>query len=151
MKALETKRLILRPFTPEDREEIHRLVYADPQVAPNWTGQTWTLDEITESFERKLAQRENELDFQAVILKEIDNLIGLIGFQQYDPGEIYNYVVFENETSRLDNANTVQVELTYALGREYWGKGYATEASLAMIEHGFQELGIDRIIRFSCS
>lgn len=37
MKVLETERLILRPFRLEDREEIHRLVYADPQVAPFWS------------------------------------------------------------------------------------------------------------------
>ena len=38
MHVLETERLILRPFRLADREQIHRLVYADPQVAPGWTG-----------------------------------------------------------------------------------------------------------------
>lgn len=146
MKALETERLILRPFSLEDREEIHRLVYADPEVAPFWSMRSWELDEITESFENKRAQRQNELDFQAIVLKETKNLIGLIGFQQYNLGEIYNYVIFENESSQLDDSDTVQVEITYALGRQYWGKGYATEAGQAMIEYGFQKLGIDRII-----
>lgn len=56
MKALETERLLLRPFRPEDKAEIHRLVYAGPKVAPFWSSRTWALEEITESFARKLAQ-----------------------------------------------------------------------------------------------
>lgn len=147
MKVLETERLILQPFRLEDRAEIHRLVYADPQVALFWSGQTWALDEITESFARKLAQRENGLDFQAIVLKATDTLIGLIGFQLYEAGEIEQYMLFKNQASRLDyDENFIQVELTYALGRAYWGKGYATEAGRAMIKHGFQELGIGRIV-----
>lgn len=53
MKVLETERLLLRPFQLEDKAEIHRLVYADPQVAPFWSSRTWAIEEITESFARQ--------------------------------------------------------------------------------------------------
>jgi RimJ/RimL family protein N-acetyltransferase len=118
MKTLETDRLTLRPFTMADKIEIHRLVYADPGVAPFWSGRTWALDEITESFAKKLAQPENGLDFHAVELKPTGLLMGLIGFQLYEAGEIEQYMVFENEASRVkDDPEFFQVEITYALGR----------------------------------
>lgn len=147
MKVLETERLILRSFHPEDQKEIHRLVYADPRVAPGWTGRTWALDEIKESFARKLAQRANGLDFQAMVLKATGELMGLIGFQLYEEGEIEQYMIFEHAASRraYDPA-FVEVEITYALGYVFWHKGYATEAGRALIEHGFRELNIGRIV-----
>lgn len=147
MKVLETDRLILRPFRLEDRGEIHRLVYADPQVAPGWTGRTWALDEITESFARKLAQRTNGLDFQAITLKATGDLMGLIGFQLYEEGEMEKYMTFEHEASRraYDPA-FFEVELTYALGYAFWHQGYTTEAGRALIEYGFHELNIGRIV-----
>ncbi len=147
MKVLETERLILRPFQPEDRKEIHRLVYADPQVAPGWTGRTWALDEITESFARKLAQRPNGLDFQAIVLKATVELLGLIGFQLYEADEIEQWMTFEHATSRRAyDPEFIEVEITYALGYAFWHKGYATEAGQALIEHGFRELNIGRIV-----
>ncbi len=33
-------------------------------------------------------------------------------------------------------------ELGYAIGRQWWGNGYATEASGAMLKHGFESLGL---------
>ena len=147
MKVLETERLILRPFRLEDRAEIHRLVYADPQVAPFWSSRTWVLDEITESFARKLVQRPNGLDFQAITLKTTGDLMGLIGFQLYAAGDIDEYMIFEHAASRLTyDPAFFEVELTYALGYAFWHKGYATEAGQALIEHGFGILNIGRIV-----
>ncbi len=36
-------------------------------------------------------------------------------------------------------------ELGYALGRRWWGRGYATEACRAMLAYGFGTLGLDEI------
>lgn len=40
------------------------------------------------------------------------------------------------------------MELTYAIGRAYWKRGYATEAGAALIPEGFDHLGIDRIVNW---
>ena len=81
------------------------------------------------------------------MLKAPGDLLGLIGFQLHEEGEIEQYIIFENETSRraYDPA-FFEVEITYALGYEFWHKGYATEAGRALIEHGFRVLNIGRIV-----
>jgi len=38
------------------------------------------------------------------------------------------------------------VELGWLLAREHWGHGYATEAALALRDHGFAKLGFTRLI-----
>ena len=39
-----------------------------------------------------------------------------------------------------------EIELGYRLRREAWGKGYATEGSRALIDKGFAELGVERVV-----
>jgi RimJ/RimL family protein N-acetyltransferase len=38
------------------------------------------------------------------------------------------------------------VELGYRLTRASWGKGYATEAAGAVMEHAFTSLGLERLV-----
>ncbi|MES2764053.1 MAG: GNAT family N-acetyltransferase [Bacteroidota bacterium] len=42
--------------------------------------------------------------------------------------------------------DTKDTDLGYRFMQKYWGKGYATEASLACIDHGFNVLKLKRII-----
>ena len=37
-------------------------------------------------------------------------------------------------------------ELAYGLRRDRWGRGYATEAAQACVRHGFEVLGLGRIV-----
>lgn len=37
-------------------------------------------------------------------------------------------------------------ELSYGLRRDRWGRGYATEAARACVRHGFEELGVAKIV-----
>jgi RimJ/RimL family protein N-acetyltransferase len=38
-----------------------------------------------------------------------------------------------------------RAELGYWIGLPFWGRGYATEAARALMDHGFATLGLDRI------
>jgi ribosomal-protein-alanine N-acetyltransferase len=40
----------------------------------------------------------------------------------------------------------IEREVGYVLGREYWGRGYATEAATAMRDHALGSLGLRRLI-----
>ncbi|MCL7959647.1 MAG: GNAT family N-acetyltransferase, partial [marine benthic group bacterium] len=45
---------------------------------------------------------------------------------------------------RLDFEHA-RAELGYWIGLPFWGRGYATEAAVAMVGYGFNELGLNRI------
>lgn len=145
--VLETERLVVRPFTADDLDEIYALVYADPQVKEAWSGRTGTPDEIKASFAREHVDRADDFGYKAVVLKEGNRLLGLMGFQRYLPDEDASWLVFEHcPPQGWRDPRLIEVELTYAFGRAYWGHGYATEAGRAMIEYGFDEMGIARIV-----
>ena len=151
MKILETERLILRRLSSADLDEIYDLVYADPAVKSMWSGQTGTSDEIKATFAKNHLAPESEFGLRAVVRKQDDRLIGLMGFQRHAPGtgdDIY-YLLSEDAPDRsvgLD-PDFIEAELTYALGRAYWKFGYATEMGQAMLKHGFERLNIGRVIQ----
>jgi len=41
------------------------------------------------------------------------------------------------------------VEIGWRLAIESWGKGYATEAARASLDHGFGDLGLNEIVSFT--
>jgi RimJ/RimL family protein N-acetyltransferase len=45
-----------------------------------------------------------------------------------------------------DPQNCRTIELGYRLKPAFWGQGFATEGSKALIERGFQELGVDEVV-----
>ena len=151
LNILETERLILRRFTLEDLDEIFRLVYADSEVKDSWSAAKGTPAEIKERFATQHILTEGKFGFRAIVLKGTETLIGLMGFQEHEPGEGQDifYLLSENEPERRVgfDPDFPEVELTYALGRDSWKKGYATEMGQALIEYGLEELGIGRIIQ----
>jgi [ribosomal protein S5]-alanine N-acetyltransferase len=151
MVILETPRLILREFIAVDLDEVFDLLYADRQVNDTWSGATGTRQEIIDRFSRNHIQRQDKFGFKAVMVKESNHLTGLMGFQPHDQagGKDIAYLQTREHPDRTVNfdPDCLEVELTYALGRAYWKKGYATEMGQAIISYGFQSLGIGRIIQ----
>jgi [ribosomal protein S5]-alanine N-acetyltransferase len=43
---------------------------------------------------------------------------------------------------------TEDAELGYRLARRFWGQGYATEMSRALVRHGLEQLALRRIVAF---
>jgi RimJ/RimL family protein N-acetyltransferase len=69
----------------------------------------------------------------ACILKSTGQLIGYVGLNAPD---------FEAHF-------TPCVEIGWRLSSEVWGKGYATEAALAVLEVGFKEYDLREIVSFT--
>ncbi len=42
--------------------------------------------------------------------------------------------------------NTEEIEVGYRLLKKFWSQGYATEMSKALIEYGFNQMKLDKIV-----
>jgi RimJ/RimL family protein N-acetyltransferase len=126
---IETKRLVIRSFTPQDAPALHERVFGDPEAMrfiPR--GASPSVERTRGSIERFIAhERQNGFALWAVELKEIGELIGDAGL----------YLV---------EGTGPEVEVAYHFGKEWWGQGYATEAAKASIQFGFRECGLTEII-----
>ena len=128
---IETERLLLRPFKDGDAEAFAAL-NADPQVMRHFPA---TLDAdasnaLIAAFAEKW--RVNGVCFGAVEHKT-DGFIGMCGL---------NLVSFTA-------AFTPAVEIGWRLSRNAWGHGYAREAALAWLNHGFTQMGLNEIVAFT--
>jgi len=50
---------------------------------------------------------------------------------------------------RFEAHFTPCVEVGWRVAREYWGRGFASEAARATLAHGFESLGLDQIVSFT--
>jgi len=41
---------------------------------------------------------------------------------------------------------TEEIEIGYGIAKEYWGRGFTTEAATASIRYGFEEARLNRIV-----
>ena len=140
MKSIETDRLLIRPFTIDDLDDLHAIVDLDPKVQ---------LAEHSSS----LREREEHLryyiggyrlnpgfGFRAVVLKETGRLIGRVGVSTY----LASFIALEAEQD--DPFNALEAEIAWDLSSEHWGHGYATEAAGAMVKVAFEEMKLIRIV-----
>lgn len=129
--VLETERLILRRFTADDVENLVELD-GDPEVVFRITGGVATPREEVETdvLPAFLAyyDRGDAYGFWAAVERETGDFLGWFHFR---PGE-----------GHPDD----EPELGYRLRRSAWGKGYAAEGSRALIDRGFSQLGVRRVV-----
>ena len=122
--TLFTNRLILRPWSENDAEDLYKYA-CDPEIGPpaGWMPHT-SVEYSREIIRDVLSAPET----YAVCLKEDERPIGSIGFHRADLAE-------------LDD----EYELGYWIGKPFWGRGLIPEASREMLRHAFEELGMRRI------
>jgi RimJ/RimL family protein N-acetyltransferase len=138
LRDLTTERLLLRSFTPAD-EAIHALVFGDPEVAVPFAGRTRTLAEVRDWLVcRRVQYGLDEFGCWAVERRADGVLLGVATLQSY----VADWIVFPGDDERR---NRIEVEYGYALGRQHWGHGYATEAGHAVIGYAFGELRLSRL------
>ncbi len=134
MFALETERLNLRPLTFDDAKQLHQLCDLDPEVWKFDPGYERLFDERVKLIERRIQEYQTYgFGCFSIEYKPDSTLIGLGGLSPHQ---------FENR----DGSITDEFEVMYKLGRVYWGKGYATEASQAWIEYAFEVANLKRLV-----
>ncbi len=119
----ETGRLILRRFKSEDWEDLYEYLSQESVVKYEPYG---TFSE--EACKAEAVNRSGNEAFWAVCLKENNKLIGNIYFKQREPQQWKTW------------------EIGYVFNPSYGGRGYATEASKRIMQYGFEQLGVHRII-----
>ncbi len=124
---IQTARLSLRPYTPDDRDALHAMwtepavrkyLFDDKVVSPDWVA-----SEIQDSI--RLFE-DHGMGQWGVRPQDGDRLIGFCGYR------------FFHEPPEL--------QLLYGLHPRVWGRGFATEAARAVMRYGFEQLGFHRIV-----
>lgn len=128
MIVLQTKRLTLRHFRQTDGKAL-ACVFADPEVMRFGDGiksHEWIQDWIEGSI---CGYQQRGWGPWAVIENASGNLIGYCGL--FDIADVNG---------------RPEIEIGYRLARQSWGRGYATEAVLAVRDFAFLSLGLQRLI-----
>ena len=128
VNVLETERLSLRRLTPDDAPFMLELV-----TDPSWIefigdrglktvedARAYIVDRYVAGYER------HGFGFYRVALRDSDEPLGICG-------------LIRRET--LDD-----VDLGFAFLPRHVGRGYATEAAAASLEHGWRDLGLRRVV-----
>lgn len=121
---LGTERLILRPWSEEDAEELYTYA-SDPDVGP---AAGWPPHTSVENSREIICEVLSAPETYAVCLKETGKPIGSIGLHRND------LATAEDE-----------YELGYWIGKPFWGQGLIPEASREILRYAFEELGMNRI------
>lgn len=119
LPSIETARLFLRVYEPEDLDARHAIrndpdvyQYFPPYYSPP------AKEKVCEGISRNNRRwQENGWGEFAVIEKSSGELIGYCGLMNLD--------------------NTEEIEIYYGFPKKYWGKGYATEAARAVLKFAF--------------
>jgi RimJ/RimL family protein N-acetyltransferase len=129
---LETARLVIRTFRSGDADAWIAM-FNDPEVARFLPpGPAPTL----ETFETALGSRhamEREIGYAvwAIEAKATGEFLGQCGLRP---------------AATMDPSAGSEIDLAYHLARPAWGKGYATEAVIAVLAHGLGPVGLDRVM-----
>jgi len=127
---LETERLLLRPFGPDDLEALFA-IQADESVARWLYNDPRTLEETRELLARKIGgaalHGEGEWLSAAAVLRTTGELVGDVSLH------------WASEAHG-------QGELGFVVHPEHQGRGYATEASRPLLDFAFGPLGLHRVV-----
>ena len=132
---ISTDRLLLDRFYLEDWENRYKIEMSPEQHRYNSETFNPRTEEVIKEYVNKLSEQnynEKALPFLlAIRLKSSKELIGFIGFKNGG----WDDKLEEN----------CQIEVYYSIHKDFWNKGYGTEALKAMISFGFKTLKLHKI------
>jgi RimJ/RimL family protein N-acetyltransferase len=125
--TLTTPRLILRPFTEQDVDPLHRMLLEEgvlryfPNPEPPSRER---IQQMVSNLLRHWAEQGSGL--WAVTSRSTGELMGRTGLMVV-PG-------------------TEEVEIDFLYGKPFWNQGFATEGGRASLQYGFETLELEQII-----
>jgi len=128
MREITTSRLLLRPFQQNDFDDAYHLL-SDPEVMRYSLNGPYSREKSRDFIDQCILKSANNEPTLFVVLDNKNHqFIGFCGFfAQKIQGE-------------------EEIELGYRLLKSQWGKGFATEAAIAVKHYAFNQLGITRLI-----
>ncbi len=147
---LETSRLIIRAFQPDDLHAIHRIldltfgdgskIADDEALSERRSWLAWSRLSarwLPEMFQPPYGDR-------AVVLKSTNAVIGAVG---YVPGfDVFEQIPGLSRGEPPSAYRVAEVGLFWAIDPERQRQGYATEAAQALIDFAFRQLRVKRLI-----
>jgi RimJ/RimL family protein N-acetyltransferase len=130
---LETPRLILRSWTDADLGGLCELTQTAEVMRHIGPRETKTREQTEQEHAAKLAHwREHGFGARALLRRDTDAWIG--------------YGVLQHPRPDVAELQPSDVEIGWLLLPAAWGRGYATEAAIALRDEGFERLELDRIV-----
>lgn len=125
---VESPRLFVRPWRPEDRPVFMQKFVQDPDMMLYInSGKAWDESKVEGYFERQRRfLAELGCCVGAVVLKETQAVVGGAGIQPQDLSGDY--------------------ELAWSVWKQHWNHGYASEVGTALKDHAFRVMRLRRIV-----
>lgn len=131
---LETPRLILRQFAPEDLQPMYE--------------NCWRYKSVTQWTSYASMDRLEDVQQKADMFTE--------GWLRYDDPKRYSWAIVEKTSGQVigrmfgmhPDDRTQQVELAYELGPHWWNRGLMTEAVQAVLAFFFEQVGLNRVFAY---
>lgn len=125
--VLTTARLVLRLFTMNDIEDLF-VITNEPGIFQYFPTKTaWDVEKVGRSIQHQSGHWEKfGYGQMAVTMRGSGQLMGWCGLEYL--------------------SDTDETEVGYLLGGEFWGKGFATEAAIASVQFGLNQIGLKEII-----
>lgn len=133
MVTIKTERLNLREFVGADFADVFAYE-SDPKVVKYVSYGPYTEEEGRRDLNWHIAHQndpQRRFYYLAIEFSSEKRVIGFCGL-------------------KLKEVNAQEAELSYAMNRDYWGQGYMSEATSAMVNFAFRDLTVHRVFGGCC-
>lgn len=123
---LETERLILRPMNEKDIDAVYKM----------------RRDDDIMRYIREPVKSRNEAEnwISLISSRWAKDKIGFCSLIEKTSGK------FAGWCGLWELKESGETEVGYAIMKNFWGKGYASESAEAFLEYGFNELNLEKIV-----
>lgn len=139
---LETERLILRQFTNDDTDNLFALD-SEPEVIRWGNGGNPSNYEVIQQTLPKWINYYEQYDHYGIwaVVEKLSNKF--IGWFHFYPATDSKFAV------ELNLVTDDEIALGYRFHKSSWGNGYATEGSKALVEKGFTQWDVSRVVSWT--
>ena len=127
LPIINCERLQLRPLRSTDVDGIYA-VFSNPEVMRYWSSPP-------------LPDRNAAEKLLDEILRDVENGV----MMKWGVARLSDDLVIGTNTLFHVDTDNGRAELGYALGREFWGQGYVTEALHQLLNYAFTKLNLRRL------